>query len=397
MILVAASTASALSISMQSATAAACAVENTRTRITYVNLAEAVRAAGQRDTLTVRGACLGPVEIPVSLRLVGGAIAGEPMATISGDASGPVLSVADHTRLLVRDILVANGAGGIWSRFNGTGTTVVLRGSSTVSSNPTASGRGIRAQTVRLGGRATVAGNETTGDGGGILATDVYVSGNAVVRDNTASGWGGGIRADTVELRGNAEVSGNTSEGGGGISALRVTLNDSAFVAGNHVVWGGRERMLFPLHGGGIAAGFVSLHDQAAVTGNDIGVVIGDEGPEGGYGGGVWAKTFVRMTGSSTVDDNEASRDGGGLFTLGRIVMRDDSSLTGNGAGWGGGIFAERGAYTVDPKVTLYDRASVTGNHAYYEWPSIFSAGAVYVCSDEVTISPDPPLTLSCT
>lgn len=150
-------------------------------------------------------------------------------------------------------------------------------------------------------------------------------------------------------------------QGGGGTyndAGGRVILNDSSTVSGNTAGWGG----------GGIfnAGGRVVLSDSSTVSGN-----------EARWGGGIVNQltlSTLTLNGSSSVTENTAWEWGGGIAANGTLTLNDTASVTENMAeGWSGGIGIDP-----DPK---------------YQ-------GRIFICSDQVVISPndpdDPPETQPC-
>jgi predicted outer membrane repeat protein len=191
-----------------------------------------------------------------------------------------------------------------------------------------------------------------------------------------------------VEVR-NLRITGGAGEGGdfddprgGGISnkarlilsgRTRVSENSAEFGAG---IW---------------SRGFLELRGRAEVVRNHA------RGQGGGVGGGIYSAGGVtRLRDNSVVHANTASLNGGGAFHFrGRLVLRNNASITGNVAhNFGGGVY-------VESKMTLKGSATVTGNTASAGGGGLYADGfSVRVCSASVTLSPndpdDPPKTKSC-
>lgn len=187
--LVLAATAVVLSAPAAVAGPPSCAVSNARNHKDYDSLQQAVDAAKARDTLEVKGTCIGSTTVAKDITVKGitnRAFPGPP--TLDGNAEGTVLSI--------------NG-----------GTTTMRN--------------------------LTITGGHTTGLGGGIyvataaVLVDVLVTGNST----SATQIGGGIEADlgsSLTLI-DSTVSGNTAGSSGGIDMFRAsaTLINST-VTGNH-------------------------------------------------------------------------------------------------------------------------------------------------------------------
>jgi hypothetical protein len=121
-------------------------------------------------------------------------------------------------------------------------------------------------------------------------------------------------------------------------------------------------------------------------------------------GGAIWngggqltlsGSTSVTRSVAPSPGDGSTSR-GGGVFNYwgGRLVLADSSSVSGNTADQGGGVFSFGMAI-------LKGSASITGNMAVVGGGiDVPSGDGVYVCTDRVTISPnepdDPPQTYPC-
>ena len=164
-----------------------CDVQNETTATHYygtgANLQTAINGAKSRDTLTVRGTCIGNFTIAnTTLSLAGLGSLMQPEATLNGNSSGTVVSIVDAVVTLT-DLLITGG----------------------------------RSESQLV-----------TDSGGGINNIgDLTLNGNTQVTGN-ASVSGGGIASDgSVTLNGSAQVDYNTASYGGGIYNLvgSVTLN----------------------------------------------------------------------------------------------------------------------------------------------------------------------------
>ena len=235
------------------------------------SLQAGIDAAAVGDTLLVKGTCAGGATITKDLTLRG-VSTGPFVATLDGDGVGPVLSVTGPVVVALDNLLVTNGTTGIASSFG----AMLTVSDSTVSGN---SGRGIFVHQD-----STLTLNNST------------VSANA----------DGGIASDNgsiLTLNGST-ISGNTSSGGAGIFAYNggggaVTLNNST-VTGNTATQSG----------GGLFFYFntVTLNDSTisgntAISGNGGGVVD------------IEGTAFI-LNGTSTVNDNVAGLNGGGIYVL---------------------------------------------------------------------------------
>jgi len=213
---------------------ATCSVKNARTGAITHTLQAAVNATLDRDTLLIKGTCIGKTAIRSKsdyqvLRLKGVPTTEQPTPTLDGGGIGRVLAV--YATTVLRDLTITNGfttgrGGGI--RFTGEGAKLSLKGDTSVTGNTAGYGGGISAEfsagftpVIVMHDSSSVSGN-TAGYGGGIYngwhtGLDIYdsssVTGNTAVR-------GGGIYAfySFLSLYDSSSVSGNTAgEVGGGI------------------------------------------------------------------------------------------------------------------------------------------------------------------------------------
>jgi hypothetical protein len=248
-----------------------CLVSTERSGPPARSLQAGIDAAAAGDTLIVKGTCIGTSTITKDLTLRG-VSKGPFVATLDGNGVGPVLSVTGSVIVAIDNLVVTNGTTGIADSFGGTLTV----SHSTVSGN---SGRGVlvhQDSTLTLN-NSTVSANEDGGiasDNGSILTlNDSTVSGNTSSSAAGIFAYNGG--GGTVTLN-NSTVSGNTATGpGGGMFFYygTVTLNDST-INGNTAIGG---------NGGGVAD------------------IDGD--------------AFI-LNGTSTVNDNVAGLNGGGIYVV---------------------------------------------------------------------------------
>lgn len=179
---------------------------------------------------------------------------------------------------------------------------------------------------------STIAGNQAAGDGGGVFVdgASLTIDGSAI-RDNQAFDYGGGVGIDG-ELRMTASVvEGNAVTGasayGGGVYVLSGDTTariSGSFVRDNHADAAGSL-------GGGIYVDTGSLAvDTTTVADNTAAA----------DGGGIYAYYDTTLT-RSTVSGNTAGGRGGGVFSYDPDLVVRDSTITANGAAAGSGVFAE--------------------------------------------------------
>jgi hypothetical protein len=215
---------------------AGCVVRNLTLSVSYTgtgsNLQTAIDAATSRDTLQIRGLCVGNFTVATNLKLVGKPMVGYPKATLDGNDAGRVLFVG-RVNVTIDSLAIKNGR----APFVGPGLF-----------------------------------------GGGIFNDGALtLNGSSSVSGSTAA-IGGGIANDgTLTLNDSSSVTGNTADDGGGIANYGVLrLNDFVSVSGNTAT--------FELGGGGGIANFGNsvavLSDSSSVSRNQA---------SSGYGGGIYS------------------------------------------------------------------------------------------------------------
>lgn len=277
------------------------------------------------------------------------------------------------------------GGGGI-SQMNGN----VYVSQSQISNNKTI-GMYSGGIVLLLGGvtvtdHSQVNGNTNVGPGGGIAANfggSVVVSNFSQVNGNTDGGVGGGIVnwaenfgisiIDHSQVNDNISTNFQDSQSAQGLGQLFLDHSiTNEFVAGgmgdpqlkqalqlfvnacgqrlgiiNKAVaalpYGGNVEI-----GGGIASIYgapIEVLDDSEVRGNHFAALPTSTLPAAGIGGGIFSNIGPIVIDHSTVSDNVATKDGGGVWN-GQSLTISNSTVTGNKAtGVGGGIF-NRGSYT---------------------------------------------------
>ena len=204
---------------------------------------------------------------------------------------------------------------------------------------------------------ATVRDNEAEDSGGGVYnningvldITDSVITGNSVTKNN---GVGGGIRS--------------TGSTGSNHSDPKVTITNSQ-ISNNHADGGSGD-------GGGIYADaytILTIKGGSTISNNTA----------GRDGGGIYNNGLRLEVDSSTVSDNEADRDAGGIYSWHESNLAVNNSTISNNTsdGKGGGIFIDVGAgnyrNSVDNEIFY---SNIFGNQAY-QGGGIFNNGALYI------------------
>jgi hypothetical protein len=277
------------------------------------------------------------------------------------------------------------GGGGI-SEMNGN----VVISQSQVSNNKTI-GMYSGGIVLLLGGvtvtdHSQINGNTNTGPGGGIAANfggAVIIQDHSQVNGNTDGGVGGGIVNWSVnyaiDVIDHSQVNGNTStnaqvaqsakglaelflnhsianafvSGGLGDPQLKQALQLFVTACGQRL--GAINRAVAALPNGGnveIGGGVCSVYgapiaivDGSQVMGNHFAALPSSTHPAVGLGAGVFSNIGPILIDHSTIGDNVATGDGGGVWS-GLSLTIANSTVTSNRAlGRGGGIF-NRGSFT---------------------------------------------------
>jgi len=271
-----------------------CAVSNVRTQTDYDSLQAAVDVAKVRDTLEVKGRCVGSTTVAKNITIKGEAGPGIP--TLDGGGAGTVVHITRGTTT-IEGLKITNGVADVVS----------------VEGNGCCVGGGIAVSGDRAGARlvdSLVTGNSATVFGGGIdVDAGTLTLVDSTVSENTA--WSaGGIDSDfgTITLIGST-VSGNTAAGG-------TSCQNLGSCAGG--IW----------NFGGTLTLIDSTVSENTATRRGGGIV--NQTPTGG------SVAVLTLSGTTTITDNHAFSDptvnlGGGIW------IRGDATVTGT-ADWTGFI-----------------------------------------------------------
>jgi predicted outer membrane repeat protein len=209
-----------------------------------------------------------------------------------------------------------------------------------------------------------------TGFGGGLYAsgTVFVINGSRIgganaggtAQGNTALHDGGGIWSQNVSITDSvADANSTTNGSGGGFKASLDAQLNNAHVDGNSAPNG---------NGGGIAdnGGDIFITSQKAsataippTSGSSI------SGNQAIDGGGIWNQGgTLNIDGETLIDDNSASGDGGGIWVggFGRSLRIDTSTVSHNEAVHGGGIAADGAdSVTLFQTRVLFNTATAPG------------------------------------
>jgi hypothetical protein len=168
--------------------ATACRVTNVDRDDVSTSLQRAVRQASSGDRLSVRGTCLGSVQLRKDLEIAGERTESSGLPTLDGIGSPAVVTVKPGIAVTLRDLSIQGGQRGVLNRGS-------LR---------------LRDATV-LGNGARLEGGGAYNAAGGILVLE----GSSSIRHNTARGAGGGVlNAGLLVLRDSSSIAHNVVRAG---------------------------------------------------------------------------------------------------------------------------------------------------------------------------------------
>jgi fibronectin-binding autotransporter adhesin len=197
------------------------------------------------------------------------------------------------------------------------------------------------------------------GEGGGILSVGTLLLSGMVISDNQAQGNGGGVFIAGSATITNSTISNNVAANtGGGVFVSNDTLATltSVTISGNGAGVSGGGLMV--RHGGAVlAASSVSfnhaheygggIHNASSMPGYDLTITsstvsnnsagAGLYDPWLGWGGGIENDGLLYMT-DSTISDNTAEMEGGGLHNYYGSASLTRTTVSGNTAAIGAGI-----------------------------------------------------------
>ena len=206
------------------------------------------------------------------------------------------------------------------------------------------------------------------GDGGGIYVASTHADGTSVsnssnITNNTANHDGGGLYVANGKLTVDAStISSNTATNGsgGGVYAVGTVTVTGGTISGNHADKTGDDCGL----GGGIYAdagsNTITIESGSSITGNTA-----------QHGAGLYAASgTVDVKTNSTITSNAASQNGGGIYANGGTVNVSATTTTTeilkqNTAVNGGGIYANGGTVNFSNGVIKNNYASHWGGGLY--------------------------------
>lgn len=277
---------------------------------------------------------------------------GIPDIVLSGDVLGDDATTIDANGTTITDVTANTETADNVQVIRMTDDAVVILNGLTITGGVSASnGGGILAfpRTSLTLTDSSVSGNRSVRDGGGLftgIEGDVTIS-NALISDNYAGDFGGGLISSGATTITGSVLSGNGARvGGGGIYVNDGTTTASGTsILDNTASRGGGVQSLGEFH-----ADSVTIQGNSASLGG--GVNVGFAASTFSLGG------YARLA-NTTVAQNVASSQGGGVFASVGTVEVESSTLTGNAAGVsGGGAGVNRGRVEFVNSVVLGNSAA---------------------------------------
>jgi hypothetical protein len=225
----------------------------------------------------------------------------------------------------------------------GAGNTI-LQGTGTGSAVTINSGRSVTLQDLRItGGNAVVGGGIFT-QNGALTMTRCTVSGN------TATSEGGGMASQLSAVTlAQCTITGNNAPNGGGISHTAGTLTlDASHVTNNNATSGAGI-----LCNQTIPAGSITLQNGSTVADNTAST----------EGGGISSLCPIFLFSGSSITGNRAP-SGGGVINVSTLTLNNSDIRNNTATGQGGGVYNLTGGAPIIGVVTLRNGAAIANNIA---------------------------------
>ncbi|MCN0180160.1 right-handed parallel beta-helix repeat-containing protein [Salinispora arenicola] len=204
---------------------------------------------------------------------------------------------------------------------------------------------------------STVTRNIAGGNGGGIVNNGITRINASTLRHNTAGIVAGGVTSSGALDISKSRIYGNTANAGAGVaSSGTVRIEDSSIsdnqaqdVVGGILVNGGTavvtdSGVTSNTAGGAVGGILANVGSQVTLTS----VTLAKNVASAGLGGGLAIETGgTAAVADSTIEHNNASLEGGGIYNADELIVRN-TKVTGNQADLGGGIYnADTGTLTL--------------------------------------------------
>jgi parallel beta-helix repeat protein len=346
---------------------------------------------GQTITLTT-----GELLIKKNLTISG---PGAGQLTISGNNASREFEVASGMQVTLSGLTMSNGQGVIGGGILNNGTltvsycTLSANHANVPSTKTFNEGGGIDNFGALTVSNSTLSNNGTTGTGGGIKSSGNLTISNSSVLGNT----GGGIDCGATTTISGSTVSQNSGgQGAGIINHSNGTMNLTGCTVSHNTATRGAggidNQGTLTISGGSTisdntspdsAGGIHNLNGTLTITGSSL---LRNSGVNGG---GVYTeggRAVVNINGGSTLSNNSASGNGGGIYVYSGSLTVDGSTIGGspsfaNSAGLaGGGIYVNTYA-----TVTVQNSSTITGNTAPVgSGADVYNQGTLYLDASSI-------------
>jgi len=235
-----------------------------------------------------------------------------------------------------------------------------------------------REQLTILGG--TISGNTATAGVAGVYNAGALTATHLSVANNQdLTGYGGGFQNRGIAQLVNTQIVNNSAPVGWGAGVMNDAVQSQLTL----------DHVTIISNTGQAASGIYNNQGTITITANTIAHNVATAGP----GGGILNATFISGPGplygslqmdSSTVFDNRASTQGGGIYNA-HILTITNSTLSDNRAGdSGGGLFSDAG---YDPNPTAYlNNVTIADNQADSNNDGVGKGGGVAILSGTVSL-----------
>jgi len=308
-------------------------------------------------------------------------------AAVGGNENGGGIYLNGSSLVLDNVVLENNTAnlfgGGI---YNDEGTLTITSSSINNNQAPVGAGLHVLSGNTVIDGDSTITNNTALYDGGGIRSQDgaLTILGGEVT-NNLAGGIGGGIAMDAsspltyLTLDGvlfegnnatdhggaiwlsdstfsimastfiNNQAPGATGPGGGAIAlsdGANGTIGNGSLFEDNYSHGFGGAISNNSLNGGSVSIYDSTIHNNSAE----------------GFGGGIYTKGPLFISGSTISSNSIMTYDGGGVYSQGRDLIIQDSTISDNvSAQYGGGVSAYQSNLTVVGTTFQGNESSASG------------------------------------
>ncbi|MFC1484774.1 hypothetical protein ACFL6Q_06990, partial [Candidatus Neomarinimicrobiota bacterium] len=219
--------------------------------------------------------------------------------------------------------------------------------------------------------RMEIIGN-TANIGGGIdINYSHLVSAQLVIAQNTGRWSGGGthIYGGTLEMTNGAIVGNSTGGNGGGCA---VEINGRVSLTSSNI-----SQNQANSNGGGLSHTTLNYPNTGTIWLTTDNTTFYDNHALGGSGGGIYSETNDVLLSRTSLANNAASDDGGGIFCRGTLTVTN-TLIVENAAGLSGGGFLSKHNITLTNVTIAFNLAGVGGGGVIQAYESYLSTQAKF-------------------